>query len=384
MFCSKCGEMNPDNAKFCGRCGSMIEKQVEPTYANPTYENPSYTNPTYENPTYANPTYQTPIYDNPSSNGTTYQSSTYIDRPKAPKSTKKLVAILSSIAVVVTALVLLFVFVLRSSKDPVSAIKDALFNTADSESMTVNIKGNNNLGLEETIKLDLRDETIYASLAYTIDGLSRQEFYVLDEDGFYVITQSSGDDSEEKEYSVQRAMSKREAEEFRDVLNSAKKGESEIIKSLEEVLDDEIGSHVDCDDLESLLDSVIDEFDKSENLEDCLGCEVSKEDGETVYTFKPDLYKCLRLLLEQVEDRFEDKDDYDEIMDEIKDEKSSFGDMDLEVKIGIKGNLLSSFNIKYDDEDSESFEGTISDVNSTKVELPKDAQKALEDYKEDN
>src|SRR5262249_23119069 len=52
MFCSKCGNQNPDDARFCYRCGQrMIEPIERPTATAQTKRNPS-TN-VYEAPTLA-------------------------------------------------------------------------------------------------------------------------------------------------------------------------------------------------------------------------------------------------------------------------------------------------------------------------------------------
>ncbi len=40
MFCRKCGNMLPDNAKFCNACGAPVERPQEQTYT--TYQNQSY------------------------------------------------------------------------------------------------------------------------------------------------------------------------------------------------------------------------------------------------------------------------------------------------------------------------------------------------------
>ena len=35
LVCKKCGKVNPDETKFCGGCGTPLEKQIQEVEVNP-------------------------------------------------------------------------------------------------------------------------------------------------------------------------------------------------------------------------------------------------------------------------------------------------------------------------------------------------------------
>lgn len=56
MFCSKCGEMLPDNAKFCTNCGEKVVRRARVIDAEPQRQAPEFDAPRYEAPNFE--TYQ--------------------------------------------------------------------------------------------------------------------------------------------------------------------------------------------------------------------------------------------------------------------------------------------------------------------------------------
>ncbi|MHA1745887.1 MAG: NINE protein [Promethearchaeota archaeon] len=58
MYCTNCGEENPQNSKFCQRCGSQLEKKQAPPIPQPAPETPPQTE------TFTQEPYQ-PTYDRP-------------------------------------------------------------------------------------------------------------------------------------------------------------------------------------------------------------------------------------------------------------------------------------------------------------------------------
>lgn len=72
------------------------------------------------------------------------------------------------------------------------------------------------------------------------------------------------------------------------------------------------------------------------------GYSKEREDGATIYTFKPDLYDLSVATLEEFEDCFEDEDEYDDLMDGLDDIKKDMRKVDVTASFGVKKGVLSS------------------------------------------
>lgn len=74
MFCTKCGNQNPDGTKFCIKCGNPMEAQAQPQAEAPVQQpvqpvqqpvqQPVYQQPVQQ-PVYQQPMYQQPMYQKP-------------------------------------------------------------------------------------------------------------------------------------------------------------------------------------------------------------------------------------------------------------------------------------------------------------------------------
>ena len=69
-FCTNCGSVLDEGAKFCKVCGAAtsddLQQQQQPVYQQPEYQQSSYQQqPVYQQPTYQQPEYQQPVYQQP-------------------------------------------------------------------------------------------------------------------------------------------------------------------------------------------------------------------------------------------------------------------------------------------------------------------------------
>ncbi len=105
MICRNCNTNNPDNVKFCARCGAPLFTNNRPDYGAQGYADQRYVNPGYVDPRYADPRYADPRYANP---GYGYP----YNQPASPP--LQGLAIASMICGIISFFVNLFVFMIPS------------------------------------------------------------------------------------------------------------------------------------------------------------------------------------------------------------------------------------------------------------------------------
>ena len=110
----------------------------------------------------------------------------------------------------------------------------------------------------------------------------------------------------------------------------------DILEELEQLPADEI----DFDELEKCLKTYIRTLNSSRWLKKNAGYSVSRENGVTLHTFRPDLYHFLRQTLPFFEPAFKDKADYQNALDDLEDIRSTLYEGDVELKIGVKDGKL--------------------------------------------
>ena len=163
-----------------------------------------------------------------------------------------------------------------------------------------------------------------------------------------------------------------ELEEFFDTYEDTKDMDWE---ELFEMIEDTTGFDVeDIIDIKAFKKCVTAYFRKLNNnkwLEENAGYSTSKENGVRYYEFEPNLYKFSKASLEFFKEAFEDKDDYDDIMEGLKSARKEISDFDIEISIGVQRSKLAEVELKVD-ADALCMEYSIEFQNIGKTEIDVD------------
>lgn len=131
-------------------------------------------------------------------------------------------------------------------------------------------------------------------------------------------------------------------EDFFDSYESANEMDwEELLESLDEDLYDEVSEVIDFDELEKCLSAYGRKLNSNQWLKENAGYAFSMEDGVRIHQFKPKNYQFLTASAECFEEAFIDEDDYEDMMDTLKDKKIEINDMEIELCVGIKSNQLT-------------------------------------------
>ena len=122
----------------------------------------------------------------------------------------------------------------------------------------------------------------------------------------------------------------------------------DILEELEQIPADKI----DFDGLEKCLKTYIRTLNSSRWLKKNAGYSVSRENGVTLHTFRPDLYRFLRESLPFFEDAYKDKTDYQNAQDSLEDIRSTLYEGDVELNIGVKDGKLVQIAVGVNEEKS--------------------------------
>lgn len=155
----------------------------------------------------------------------------------------------------------------------------------------------------------------------------------------------------------------KELDEFFDGYEEALK-EERSLKDLVEDLDEDAAEDIDFDELEKCLKKYGRRLNSSLWLKKNAGYSVSREESMTVHTFQPDLYLFLRESLPFFESAFKDTEDYQEALDSLEENKSDLQDVNLTVKIGVKGGQLAEIAVKINEKENAD---TALEINFTQI-----------------
>lgn len=149
----------------------------------------------------------------------------------------------------------------------------------------------------------------------------------------------------------------------------------ELLDRLDELMEDYTGDalseYMDLAALEKCIKTYARAASKEKWLKSNAGYSRSKVAGETLYTFKPELYDFLMASLPYFESAFEDSDDYEILMEALEDGEDYLDDgMDMEYTIGVRSGYLSSvcFTVEIDGEEVE-VTVDIYNVNKTTIDI---------------
>lgn len=307
---------------------------------------------------------------------------------------KKLVGIgIAAVAVVAVILLAVFVIVPMFGGKQVTKVKDALFETLESKSMTVKVTGQFDDDELDAMKIKIEysedDEAFYIQLSE--EDANTTLYYIIEDGAVYY---AAYDKEVDKAFALCLNLGEAAEGIWSDVVLALFAGEEKFYEALEDTKLEEtfknMEMELDLDNLQELVDEMIDVFEEKDNLEECLDAETKKEDGETVYTFKPDVYKTITLAMKSVKSRFEDKDVYEDLREELKGDKDYYDDLKLKISVSVDKDVLTGIDVKIDDDGEESkVKLKFSDVGSTTVSLSdvkdalKEAKEAYEESQED-
>ena len=83
-------------------------------------------------------------------------------------------------------------------------------------------------------------------------------------------------------------------------------------------------------------------------LKENTGYSKKREDGMTVYTFEPDTYKLISVIVDEFEDVFIDEDTYEDLEDGIDNYKKYIKKIKFELSLGVKKGQLVQVTLETD------------------------------------
>lgn len=398
MLCPKCGAGVSGSGTFCPACGTKIEAPVQPEpvyvpkHAAPEPARPSaVTPPVWDSVQYSAPAAEPvrshgrscPNCGRPAEEGIAFCGGCGYRfaapaQPSQPRKEKKYSAVAKSSKVwvsIVSAVALLLVAalvigILSMAGGPLVKIGSAVQKTVKAGNFTadyeVEIDGQS---VEGTMyaDIDTKDRTVSM---YTVIESGYMELTFGIYDGYlFMLTSYSG-------YSYGYAQDIEDAlDEIFDAYEESGSGDTaELLEQINDLVyeytGEELSDYFDLDELDVCMKAFAREASKEKWLKTNLGYEKTKKNGETLYTFVPNLYDFLMVSLPYFEDAFEDSDMYDDLMDSLEDMEDYLDDdVEMEYTIGVKSGYISSANIVMDmDGDEVEISVKIYDVNKTKLD----------------
>lgn len=360
MQCKNCGQMLPDHAAFCGYCGAMLTPESAAFSASGSSDAEQTPNPAYI-PYAATPEYNVPTAYNP-----------YVETPAEPKKSKKKFVVIAIVAVLLIAVAVLLIVLLNGSGGPLTDISDALMNTVEAGSFTMEARYYRNGELQGGSTLmaecDPKNE-VFTMVIYEDDSDNFTAYY----DGYYLSRYTSYWDNEV--YSYKYDISD-EQEEFFEYLE-AFEGIDWSNPDPEELLDAldlpkstirEIEEYIDLDEAQDALETVMGWLNDESWLAENLGYEVSEKKGVTTYSFDlngKDLRNVLKLILEEFESAL-DEDVYDELEDDIRGIEKG---MELYLELCVEDDCLISAELRASYDGNEySYVIECSDIGKTEID----------------
>lgn len=340
MNCSNCGAELTEGTIFCPSCGSNLSAST-PSPAPSTYD---------------------PQIDTP------YTEESVVP-PVAPNK-RKLPLGLIIVGAIVAVLAIVVVVGLCTNwfgfYGPATKIALAAKNTVESGNFTVEMTtknsyegfyGTSTSETEFMLQIDLdvkKRELMMYGEQKSKDDDDAYTSYLAIYDGYSI----TGYKMDDYEYYSKNDISD-ELDEFFDAYEDTKELDwEELFDTISEATGTDLEDYLDVEAFEKCANAYTRKLNNDSWLKENAGYSSSKSKGVTYHEFKPNLYKFCTASLECFEDAFEDDDDYEEIMDGLKDFKSTLKEVDVEFVFGIKSNKLVEIEFK-----------TESDSNALEVKL---------------
>lgn len=311
MWCTQCGKQLPDNADFCSECGSKTKKPVQSTI-HPIKETQSIS---------------------------------------SDKKSFRLTISLVIIALVIFIGLFAIIKGLLSKEGPAeklinSAIRTVFngteFSIAGYESDDQYSSDNLYIDGFITITADDKYAEFFADVSF--DGENIAFASTLDNNTIkaYINDYYYGFETESinlKQFGVKGEL----IFELAQYLSKKDLTSVDFEKIIEEVdVLEFVEDYIEPKDIDNALKSVIKALDK--NADECLGFE---KDGD-IYSYDIDVYDTIIIALEATEKYFVDEDDYEELMDYVKDAKSDIKEElgDVEIRVEFDNKFISEIEIE--------------------------------------
>jgi hypothetical protein len=126
-------------------------------------------------------------------------------------------------------------------------------------------------------------------------------------------------------------------------------------------------------DMEELIDCVHDYGDNLSStnwLEENAGYSTETKNGVKLHIYEPNLYKFLYASIETFESAFLYEDDYEELIDELKDVKSEMREYEIRLTLGVDDDYLVSCEIEFETRyESNTIEFEFTDIGKTRIDM---------------
>lgn len=223
---------------------------------------------------------------------------------------------------------------------------------------------------EMTIEVDMdlkKHELMLYGEAEQESGDETYTSYIGIIDGYFVRGSKWGD---YEEYSKDDISD--ELDEFFDTYEDAKDMDwEELFEMIEDTTGYDLEDIIDIKEFEKCVTAYFRNLNNNKWLEENAGYSTSKDNGVRYYEFEPNLYKFSKASLEVFKEAFDDKDDYNDIMDGLKSSRKEISDWDVEISFGVKRSKLAEVELKVD-ADALCMEYSIEFQNIGKTEIDVD------------
>lgn len=149
----------------------------------------------------------------------------------------------------------------------------------------------------------------------------------------------------------------------------------DLFELVEDEMNVDVTDYVSAKSFKKGMDTFKKNMKNEKWLEKNADYSVETKKGIKYHTYEPNLYDFALATLECFEKSFEDKDDYEDVVDMLKEAKKMIKSIKGEMTFGIKGSNLTSIELKVS---SAKLSFDISDIGKTKIDTDK-----LEDMLDD-
>lgn len=320
MRCTNCGAELPEGTSFCTCCGAQ---QTAPMGYDAGYSSDPYRSDAYVPP--------------------------ITSKKKKSKSPLGLIIAAGVAGVLVVTIIIGLLTNWFGLYGPVSRIAVAANNTINKGNFTIEVTmDNDGTEVEATFHVDIDVKKRDLTLLFETEGKDgwtglTYTSYLAIYDGYAINGQVYEDGREEyRKQDISDTL-----EKVFDAYEDAKDMDlDQLLETLEDEADIDLSDYLNIKAFKKCVKAYGRKLNNNKWLKENAGYTKTKRNGVTLYEFEPNNYKFIRASLECFETAFDDEDDYEDIMDSLKDSKSSINATDLELSFGVKGNKLVELSVQ--------------------------------------